>query len=123
MKIVTLTLNAGEALEMLSGINCWSRALDAQANDPDRQRDAGSAAAKLGAALRASFTAEQEKPVEALELSVRNRNSLKRMGIHTLTDLANITKKELTDSKNFGEAGMVELIAAALAHGVTIRDS
>ncbi|NIP86877.1 MAG: tetratricopeptide repeat protein, partial [Planctomycetales bacterium] len=48
-------------------------------------------------------------PVTDFELSVRSRNCLQRMGIHTLGDLARTTEHELLNSKNFGETSLVEI--------------
>ena len=65
-------------------------------------------------------------PVSDFELSVRSRNCLQKMGIHTLGDLARCTEQELLASKNFGETSLVEIremlasqgaFAGAVRHG------
>jgi DNA-directed RNA polymerase subunit alpha len=48
-------------------------------------------------------------PVSDFELSVRSRNCLEKMGIHTLGDLTRTTEAELLASKNFGETSLVEI--------------
>lgn len=48
-------------------------------------------------------------PVSDFELSVRSRNCLQKMGIHTLGDLSRCSEQELLASKNFGETSLVEI--------------
>ncbi len=48
-------------------------------------------------------------PVSDFELSVRSRNCLEKMGIHTLGDLTQSAESELLASKNFGETSLVEI--------------
>lgn len=48
-------------------------------------------------------------PVSDFELSVRSRNCLEKMGIHTLGDLTRCSEQELLGSKNFGETSLVEI--------------
>ena len=50
-----------------------------------------------------------ETPISDFELSVRSRNCLKKMKIHTLADLLNITEVELLSYKNFGETSLREI--------------
>jgi DNA-directed RNA polymerase subunit alpha len=50
-----------------------------------------------------------EIPISDFELSVRSRNCLKKMNIHTLGDLLRITEAELLSYKNFGETSLVEI--------------
>ncbi len=50
-------------------------------------------------------------PVTDFELSVRSRNCLKKMNIHTLGDLLRITEAELLGYKNFGETSLNEIKA------------
>lgn len=52
-----------------------------------------------------------ETPISDFELSVRSRNCLKKMNIHTLGDLLNITEAELLSYKNFGETSLREIKA------------
>jgi DNA-directed RNA polymerase subunit alpha len=50
-------------------------------------------------------------PVSDFELSVRSRNCLKKMNIHTLGDLMEISEAELLSYKNFGETSLREIKA------------
>ncbi len=50
-----------------------------------------------------------ETPISDFELSVRSRNCLKKMKIHTLGNLLNITEVELLSYKNFGETSLREI--------------
>jgi DNA-directed RNA polymerase subunit alpha len=59
-------------------------------------------------------------PVSDFELSVRSRNCLQKMGIHTLGDLARCTEQELLASKNFGETSLVEIREMLASKGLTL---
>jgi DNA-directed RNA polymerase subunit alpha len=48
-------------------------------------------------------------PVTDFELSVRSRNCLTKMNIHTLGDLIKKTEAELLSYKNFGETSLAEI--------------
>lgn len=48
-------------------------------------------------------------PVTDFELSVRSRNCLKKMNIHTLGDLLRASEAELLSYKNFGETSLKEI--------------
>ena len=52
-----------------------------------------------------------EKSIEELELSVRSFNCLKRAGIATVEDLANITESEMMKVRNLGKKSLDEVIA------------
>jgi len=52
-----------------------------------------------------------ETPISDFELSVRSRNCLKKMKIHTLGDLLKISEAELLSYKNFGETSLREIKA------------
>ena len=49
------------------------------------------------------------KPVSALELSVRARKALQQLGAQTIGDLASRTEAELMGVKNFGQTSLVEI--------------
>jgi DNA-directed RNA polymerase subunit alpha len=59
-------------------------------------------------------------PVTDFELSVRSRNCLQKMGIHTLGDLARITEEEILASKNFGETSLVEIKEMLASKGLSL---
>ncbi len=74
-----------------------AEAADDQFYDESRERKAD----KQNAVLRI--------PVTDFELSVRARNCLQRMNIHTLGDLVQRTESELLSFKNFGETSLQEV--------------
>jgi DNA-directed RNA polymerase subunit alpha len=59
-------------------------------------------------------------PVSDFELSVRSRNCLQKMGIHTLGDLARTSEEEILASKNFGETSLVEIKEMLASKGLTL---
>jgi DNA-directed RNA polymerase subunit alpha len=59
-------------------------------------------------------------PVSDFELSVRSRNCLQKMGVHTLGDLARTTEEEILASKNFGETSLVEIKEMLASKGLTL---
>lgn len=59
-------------------------------------------------------------PISDFELSVRSRNCLKKMNIHTLGDLLNTTEHELLSYKNFGETSLNEIKAMLVQKGLRI---
>lgn len=50
-----------------------------------------------------------ERPIEALDLSERPRNCLKRAQIHTIADLVSKTEQELLSIQNFGHKSLEEV--------------
>lgn len=61
------------------------------------------------------------RPVSALELSVRARKCLQRLGLVTLGDVAARTEAELLGSKNFGETSLLEIRQRLSEHGLSLR--
>ncbi len=59
-----------------------------------------------------------DTPVSDFELSVRSRNCLKKMNIHTLGDLLKISESELLAYKNFGETSLNEIKAMLTQKGL-----
>ncbi len=59
-------------------------------------------------------------PVSDFELSVRSRNCLQKMGIHTLGDLARCSEQELLASKNFGETSLDEIREMLMSKGLEL---
>ena len=59
-------------------------------------------------------------PVSDFELSVRSRNCLQKMGIHTLGDLARCSEQELLASKNFGETSLDEIREMLMSKGLQL---
>lgn len=58
-----------------------------------------------------------EVPITDFELSVRSRNCLKKMNIHTLGDLLKTTEQELLSYKNFGDTSLNEIKVLLAAKG------
>lgn len=65
----------------------------------------------------------QETPIEALQLSVRSYNTLKREGIHTLGKLCAFTAAELLDLRNFGQGSLAETEKALKTVGLQLKPS
>lgn len=59
-----------------------------------------------------------DTPIGDFELSVRSRNCLKQMNIHTLGDLLRITEVQLMAYKNFGETSLNEIKALLTQKGL-----
>ncbi|MBN2216369.1 MAG: tetratricopeptide repeat protein, partial [Pirellulales bacterium] len=59
-------------------------------------------------------------PVTDFELSVRSRNCLQKMNIHTLGDLCRCTEQELLSSKNFGETSLIEIREMLASKGLRL---
>ncbi len=60
------------------------------------------------------------RPVTDFELSVRSRNCLASMEIHTLADLTEISEQELLAGKNFGETSLLEIRELMQTHSLSI---
>jgi DNA-directed RNA polymerase subunit alpha len=61
------------------------------------------------------------KPVSDLNLSVRARKCMNRLGINTLGDLIQRTADELLESKNFGMTSLSEVREKLAQYGLTLR--
>ena len=59
--------------------------------------------------------------LEELELSVRSYNCLKRAGMNTLHDVAEMTFDELCNVRNLGKRSIDEICAVLTKHGLRIR--
>lgn len=60
------------------------------------------------------------RPVTDFELSVRSRNCLASMDIHTLGDLTRVSESDLLQGKNFGETSLVEIRDLMQQHGLKV---
>ncbi len=63
------------------------------------------------------------KSVADLELSVRSRKALQRLGIVTVGDLAAKTEPELMAVKNFGQTSLDEIKQQLARHGFSLRQT
>jgi DNA-directed RNA polymerase subunit alpha len=61
------------------------------------------------------------KPVSDLNLSVRARKCMNRLGLASLGDLVNRTADELLESKNFGMTSLNEVREKLAQYGLTLR--
>jgi DNA-directed RNA polymerase subunit alpha len=61
------------------------------------------------------------KPVSDLNLSVRARKCMNRLGIQTLGDLIQRTSEELLESKNFGQTSLNEVKEKLAQYGLALR--
>lgn len=59
--------------------------------------------------------------LEELELSVRSYNCLKRAGINTLRDVAEMTFDELCHVRNLGKKSVDEICAVLTGYGIRLR--
>jgi DNA-directed RNA polymerase subunit alpha len=84
-----------------------------------------------GSTFERRFTATQQlsdqeqavlgKPVAELNLSVRARKCMNRLGINTLSELVQRTADELLESKNFGMTSLTEVREKLRQFGLTLR--
>lgn len=61
------------------------------------------------------------RPVSTLELSVRSRKCLQRLGINSVGELAATTENELLSSKNFGQTSLTEIKGRLAELGISLR--
>jgi DNA-directed RNA polymerase subunit alpha len=61
------------------------------------------------------------KNVTELELSVRSRKALQRLGINTVGELATRTEAELLGVKNFGQTSLLEIKQRLTEMGLSLR--
>jgi len=61
------------------------------------------------------------KPVSDLNLSVRARKCMNRLGLNTLGDLIQRTADDLLESKNFGVTSLTEVREKLAQYGLTLR--
>jgi DNA-directed RNA polymerase subunit alpha len=61
------------------------------------------------------------KNVNELELSVRSRKALQRLGINTVGELATRTEAELLGVKNFGQTSLLEIKQRLTEMGLSLR--
>ncbi|MCG3138989.1 MAG: DNA-directed RNA polymerase subunit alpha [Phycisphaerae bacterium] len=63
------------------------------------------------------------KSVNELELSVRSRKCLQRLGISTVGELASRSELDLLNAKNFGQTSLAEIRQRLAEFGLTLRKS
>jgi carbon monoxide dehydrogenase subunit G len=65
----------------------------------------------------------QDQSIESLNLSIRSYNSLRREGVHTVTDLAARTRENLLAIDGIGPASVEEIRQKLAGRGLTLSDS
>ncbi|MBA3313302.1 MAG: tetratricopeptide repeat protein [Planctomycetota bacterium] len=128
--MLNLGLLYEDAEQYRSAAYCFKRVLDA---DPTNER------ARLyyrdieatdnmyydedSARLEAKRAQILAKPLADFELSVRSRNCLQSMNIHTLGDLTRYNEAELLAGKNFGETSLEEVRDLLASQGLNIGEN
>ena len=98
------------------------RAEPAQAAQPARPAQAARPASDESPADEQEGDQEGQL-VESLNLSLRSYNSLRREGIHTVSDLAARTREQLLAIDNIGPASVEEIRQKLADRGLTLSDS
>ncbi|MEU5548030.1 DNA-directed RNA polymerase subunit alpha C-terminal domain-containing protein, partial [Streptomyces sioyaensis] len=70
-----------------------------------------------------AVAADLALPIEALELTVRSYNSLKREGVHLVGELVVRSEAELLDIRNLGKKSIDELKAKLADRGLTLKNN
>ena len=65
--------------------------------------------------------AHADRSVTELELSVRSRKALQRLGVSTLGELVQRTELELLTIKNFGQTSLTEIKQQLARFGLSLR--
>jgi len=79
---------------------------------------------EIGQSVVEQFDAGQlSMPVEALDLTVRSYNCLKREGIHTVGELITRSEADLMDIRNFGAKSIDEVKDKLASMGIALKDS
>ncbi len=106
---------------------CYNRILEAYPNHPRARLFLKDSSASSDLQLDEQQKRQRDKleqkmvlPVSDFELSVRSRNCLQKMGIHTLGDLARTTEQEILESKNFGETSLTEIKEMLESQGLSL---
>jgi DNA-directed RNA polymerase subunit alpha len=74
-------------------------------------------------AVTDTVSQDLDLPIEALDLSERPRNCLRRAQIDTVGDLVQQTREDLLDITNFGQKSLDEVIAKLDELGLSLADS
>ena len=64
-----------------------------------------------------------ERSIDVLNLSVRSRKCMDRLGILTLGQLISRTETELLSAKNFGQTSLTEIRTRLEEHSLRLKDS
>jgi len=69
-----------------------------------------------------SSSVHARRPISELELSVRSRKALQRLGATTLGELAMRSEPELMTVKNFGQTSLNEIKRQLALYGLSLRE-
>lgn len=115
--------------EFEKAIECYRRVVHLEPNHARARLYLKDARASLDMVFDEDREREMERrskllgvPVDDFEFSVRVRNCLQRMNIHTLGDLVGMTEEELLNSKNFGETSLEEIKEVLGARGLHLGE-
>jgi len=111
-------------------IFCYESVLDAEPTNERAELYLKNAKASLDMYFDEEFSKKQGHenevlniPISDFELSVRSRNCLEKMNIHTLKDLTKITEPDLLTFKNFGETSLNEIKSILSQKGLQLGQS
>ena len=89
-----------------------------------RDLNAAAEGLELGPSEVDTYMAEQfSQPIEALNLSGRSDNCLKREGVHTIGELLTRSEADLMDIRNFGQKSIDEVKDSLAGLGLNLKDS
>ncbi|MBI1825896.1 MAG: tetratricopeptide repeat protein [Planctomycetes bacterium] len=74
-------------------------------------------------AISSDAALNMRRPIAELELSVRSRKALQRLGVVTLGELTQRSEPELLSIKNFGQTSLTEIKQQLAANGLSLRNS
>ena len=77
----------------------------------------------LGRPSSTIFSCVLTRSVTELELSVRSRKCLQRLGISTINELVARSEQELLGAKNFGQTSLQEIQKRLTEFGLALRPS
>ena len=83
--------------------------------------EVNSGTAKFDLHLTAEEQAVLNKPVSELNLSVRARKCMNRLGINSLGDVVGRTADDLLEAKNFGMTSLTEVREKLVQYGLKLR--
>ena len=72
---------------------------------------------------KAIIPSSLDEPIEALNLSIRSHNVLKRAGIQTIADLVKHTREEIESIRNMGKKSSKEIEQALIQRGYSLKPS
>ena len=90
-------------------------------NAPEKAGPVEAPAEEPVVAIEGGDPESYSRSVATLELSVRSRKCLQRLGINTIGELVSRSEQELLQSRNFGETSLKEIKNRLLEMGVSLK--